>query len=304
MKKLLLSFSLLFSVLTSDAQQWAAPGATWYYEMNNFMSSGYERITKIGDTLINGKDYDVLDIYHRWYTMWNNQTGSYTLPHHYVRADSNVVYFFNPYSQQDYVLYDFNAQAGDSWLSCSRYNIGTCDTGTIHINSVTTTIINGDTLDVLVPDTTWSSSTGLIFPQRILEKIGGLSNLFAYPGCVADLDQGWGLRCYYDSTGFTYHSSLFANSCDDMMSIEEHDKFDPLVLYYDQASGNLQLTSTLLKPGCIISIYDAQGRLLLNEACRDHQNVSLKFSPNSSGVYYVQLADQQNHTGKAFAVIQ
>ena len=54
MKKNLIIIALLFStILNSKAQSWAQPGATWYYSYNTLWFTGYYKVEKIGDTIIN-----------------------------------------------------------------------------------------------------------------------------------------------------------------------------------------------------------------------------------------------------------
>lgn len=53
MKKLLLFSASLFMIVSAAvAQNWAAPGATWFHTTMNLGREGYVKIEKAGDTII------------------------------------------------------------------------------------------------------------------------------------------------------------------------------------------------------------------------------------------------------------
>lgn len=292
MKKLLLALFISAS-LPSTAQSWAAPGATWYYDFQYFALSGYERIQKIGDTMINSRQYDKLQIYRRWFDQSNQQTGSYYVPQlEFTRADSGVVYYYR--DSVEYILYDFNAQAGDSWVLRSEYTTGICDTASVVVDSVSTMIINGDTLRKIY--TSPVNGNGLTFLLPVVEKIGGLANLFPYTYCMVDIPQGYNLRCYSDSTGWVYHNPNWNYTCDDMMSVDEPVKPASFSVFADIQSQKLTLSGSQIKIGALIQVYDCTGKSVLEEIVKTNGNTEVNFAPASGAVYFICVTND-NYRG-------
>ncbi|MCH8904004.1 MAG: T9SS type A sorting domain-containing protein, partial [Bacteroidetes bacterium] len=151
--------------------------------------------------------------------------GMDTIPtwYEYVYTDSNRVYNYE--FGNFYMLYDFNAQVGDWWEVAAREYYYACDsTGKVQVDSVSTTVINGDTLKVLY--TSQKDSSHWSFVVRIIERIGCTSYLFPHPYtyCGVTFHDEYGpLRCYQDSA-FNVYETGAADSCNhiDVLSIEDN----------------------------------------------------------------------------------
>lgn len=297
MKKLLLLSVLVIST-QSFAQSWAAPGATWYYDFQYFQLTGFERIQNMGDTMIGAYQYNKLQIYRQWYDMANQQTGNYTLPQYeFTREDSGVVYYYR--DSADYVLYDFNAQAGDTWVLRNEFSGTPCDTSSVVVDSTAITVINGDTLRVMrTSPLNWNGIT-FQYP-RIVEKIGSFANLFPYTMCVTDIPQGYGLRCYTDSSGWTYHNPAFSSSCDDMMGIHENTSQSALTVIPDLQSRVLKLRGSAIQNGSVIQIYNSNGQLIAQQASETVNAIEVNLPINSSGIYFVTVTKGQSRVSVPF----
>jgi hypothetical protein len=301
MKKLLLVL-FVAATLPSFAQSWAAPGATWYYDFTvyamPFPQYGYERIQNIGDTVIGSYQYNKLQIFRAWYDQQNQQVMSYTLPQlEFTRADSGVVYYYR--DSADYVLYDFNAQPGETWVLRNEFEGTMCDTSSIVVDSIATVIINGDTLRVLrTSPVNWSGIT--FYYERMIEKIGSLANLFPYTMCVTDIPQGYGLRCYSDSTGWIYQSPNWAYACDDIMSVEEPAQEETFSIIPDMQLHKLTLTGSVIKVGAMIQVYNSNGQLVAEEISKGQGSVEINLAVEG-GVYFVTVVGEEGRvSGKVF----
>lgn len=303
MKKLLLILFIAASV-PSIGQSWAAPGATWYYDFTAFIfpqpQSGFERIQNIGDTVINSRQYNKLQIYRQWYDQSTQTTNTYYVPQlEFTRVDSGVVYYYR--DSADYVLYDFNAQPGDTWVLRNEFENTPCDTSSIVVDSISIMIINGDTLRTLRTSPVNQAGITFNYPP-LVEKIGGLANLFPYTMCITDLPQGYGLRCYSDSTGWMYQSPTWPYACDDIMSVREPAPSTTFTVVPDALSHTLTLTGTLIRAGAVIQVYNSSGQLVLEEMARSGNNAVLNFAAATGGIYFVTVTAENSRVSVPFFV--
>ncbi len=299
MKKLLL---ILFAALTlpSFSQSWAAPGATWYYDLSIYtfpgLLDGYERIQNIGDTVINSRQYNKLQIYREWYNPSTQTNDSYYVPQlEFTRSDSGVVYYYR--DSADYVLYDFNAQPGDTWVLRNEFENSPCDTSSIIVDSISFRIINGDTLRALrTSPLNWTGIT--FYYPPLIEKIGGMANLFPYTMCITDIPQGNNLRCYSDSTGWTYQNPYWMFPCDDIMRVEEPIQSNSFTIISDVQSHMLTLTGTPIRVGTVIQIYNANGQLVLEKISESENSVQVNFAGVAGGIYFVTVTGEESRVSE------
>lgn len=301
MKNFLLALFISFSV-SSFAQSWAAPGATWYYDLTiyamPFPQYGYERIQNIGDTIIGTHQYNKLQIFRSWYNAQAQQTTNYTLPQlEFTRADSGVVYYYR--DSAEYVLYNFNAQPGETWVLRNEFDWTTCDTASVVVDSIATTIINGDTLRVLRTSPVSFNGITFMYP-RIIEKIGSLANLLPYTLCVTDIPQGYNLRCYSDSTGWTYHNPNWTYACDDLLGVQDIQQQQSFTVYQDMQSQTLTLSGTQIQSGSLIQIYDSRGLLVQQMNSQNSGSTVLNVAGLPSGIYYVSVTSGNSFGSKPF----
>ncbi|MBL7889920.1 MAG: hypothetical protein JNL24_10220 [Bacteroidia bacterium] len=161
-----------FCFCTSYAQTWCPAGATWHYGYATWDpwsggDIGYLKYEYVGDTIINTINAKRINKYVK-----TNYMESF-----YTYADSNKVYIYH--NNTFFTLYDFSAQPGDtltvpgkmdSWYS----SWCTDSLGKIIVDSIGTTIINGESLRYLYVSPTATSQWG--YNAKIIEKIGPVSN--------------------------------------------------------------------------------------------------------------------------------
>ncbi|HTL81210.1 MAG TPA: T9SS type A sorting domain-containing protein [Bacteroidia bacterium] len=274
----------------AKAQSWAAPGATWYYNFQYFSQEGYERIQNTGDTVINSKQYNKLQIYRQFFDQSSQTSGSYYVSQlEFTREDSGVVYNYR--DSADYVLYDFNAQPGDHWVvhGDPQFQTGICDTESIYVDSISTTVINATTLRVL-----YTSSPGnkITFMGPIIEKIGCSAYMFPYQNCVTDVPEGYGLRCYLDSANWNYHDPYYANmtqlfGCDYITDVHSYQVDQAFEIFPQPANTSI----TIGIPGFasrneIIFIKDAEGKILKTIPITSSRQ-QLSVEDLADGIYFI-----------------
>jgi hypothetical protein len=199
MKTFILLFNLIFIHNLCIGQNWAPIGAKWHIGLiESFFSpnQGYIIVESIGDTVISGKNCQILS-QTRYYSNGNiSNLGSL-----YMYEDSGKV--FNYFVNDFYTLYDFNAQPGDTWSVVvpypSPFSQGPNPPDsivTIVVDSISTTMISGQNLKTLYVH---SDSNDWYFLNPIIENIGSRSGLFPYIYDWMDSDLPF-LRCYEDAT--------------------------------------------------------------------------------------------------------
>jgi hypothetical protein len=285
------------------SQSWAAPGATWYYDFVSFFpssSNGYERIQNIGDTIINSRQYNKLQIYREWFEQSTQSTNSYYVPQlEFTRVDSGVVYYYR--DSADYILYNFNAQPGETWVLRGEFEGLWCDTSSVVVDSIATVIMNGDTLRVLrTSPVNWSGIT-FNYP-RIIEKIGSLANLLPYTVCLTDIPQGYNLRCYSDSSGWMYQNPNWSYPCDDILSVNEPVQNESFTIIHDLQSNTITLNGAMIKDGSLIQVYDSYGRLRKEDFARSNGSVELNLDAAAGGIYFVSVYTEGIRASQSFFV--
>ncbi len=219
---------LFFFSQNTISQDWAPEGAEWYYDYAAFQVTGYIKIVSSGDTVIDGQlcktlaktgftyDYET-EIY---------ETGF--IGNEYTWSDTDKVYIYK--NGQFYTLYDFSAQAGDSWIIPATF-LGFCDTiGTMVVDSTGSIVINNISLRVIYcnPD----ESSHWFLGSVIIEKIGPVDS-YMLPNMtnncgVADYFVGGPLRCYSDDVLGLYSTGI-SPECDYILSVENSEISNDLI---------------------------------------------------------------------------
>ena len=183
----------------------APQGAEWYFDVFNpwTMYHEYERFSVEGDTIIQGHQCSIIE-QHFVETGPGHENGEF------VYEEDNKVYWFNPTTNAFTLLYDFDAEAGDSWY----YEVDSCSHLVI-VDSVGSVIWNGRTYRtqwVSFSENYTSGSYG-----KIIEGIGYEKGLFpsiwtCNGSVVYDASQIEYLRCYVENGEIIYHEGNYA--CD------------------------------------------------------------------------------------------
>ena len=271
-------------ILTADAQNWAPPGAVWYYSYDNLWVTGYVKIVSVGDTLITGKQYRVLQ---KSYHVFDAQTSAYhdtVFGEEFVYSDSNRLYIRR--YERDYVLYDLSKGPGQSWTFAATWPV--CDsTGEVEVDVISSATINGWYYKTMTVQAKTNSGWGWggESPSIIIDRIGSITNYFlpdpTYLCQVPGLYEGGSLRCYHDQNmGWFY--SYTHNDCEYINNLETPQTVCmSLELFPNPASHCIFLYHPLSEgpnPG-MYSIYDYNGHCVMSikatgRGCEDRLTVA------------------------------
>ena len=195
-------------VMNSDGAPatFAPQGAEWYFDVFNPWGTHpeYQRFFVDGDTIIQGHQCSIIT---QHFVDTGHEGGEF------VYEEDNKVYWFNPTSNAFSILYDFDAEAGESW----DYEVGDC-THQVIVDSVGSTTWLGHTYRtqwVSYYEDPWVGSSG---KGKIIEGVGYEKGLFpSIEVCngweVFDASEIEYLRCYVNDGEMLYHEGGY--DCDE-----------------------------------------------------------------------------------------
>lgn len=270
------SFFFLFITFITLGQISYPIGAKWYYTQSSFWSPAitYSTMEVVADTTINGIDCQKLSKLSGCDFLGGTA---------FIYADSNKVFFYNNYLQTFVLLYDFNANAGDSWVIYPESP--NLDSVVVYVDSTGTEIVNSDTLKVLF---TSSSFGNFWFGGAFLEGIGSKGYFFPQFS-ICDPPSG-PLRCYSDSLLGNYETGV-ADSCDEVITMVSYLLPENNVRIFPNPVNDFlkfELKNIKLQrdESCSLTIYDSFGRSVLKEEFPSIRNITINTSKLAPGFYH------------------
>ncbi len=273
----------------------APVGAKWHYQIWPFdfpYRVNYTSFSCTGDTIINGKSCSQI-------TIGASQWGSYSGLSNpfFLHYDSNQVFWFNQYSNQFNLLYDFNADIGESWtikLQCdTTFPIVWSDSLVVTVTNVSSMNVNGNSLKVLHLD---NFST-------IVEGIGSLGT--PYPE-ITSCTGIWvdptahPIRCYRDTVIGFFRSSLNL-PCDTTYNLPvgiEASKPSFIRVSPNPVKDILRIDFDIEVPGKkLISGFNSSGQLVLQNSFQGN-TYSLDISYLPAGIYSIHIVSEYYQTNK------
>ncbi len=291
--------------LTLAGQGWAPVGAQWYYG-EGFAFSGnvdYMLFESVGDTLIQGKACKRIEVK-------RNQGQCYVRPmveHLYEQNDT--IFLYDTVYQDFQILYNFNAQPGDSWQFRMLGWNATPDTAFVTLDSFDFVNINGQSLKRIYCHASYRYDLSSGYPAvndtfTVIEKIGHPNFFYHhyeefYPVC--DANYSTGLRCYQDSSLGLYQVDT-SISCDYTYiwtGIAQHSNSKTIQIYPNPVQHTLQLSGNFELP-LQYQIYNLNAQLQMQGLLKDAQ---LNLMDLKDGLYILKLqnsADATPHVFKLF----
>ena len=298
MKRLLLLLSLFISSI-SIAQLWVQPGATWFYEYD--LSSTicwngpafkyeYESDTQIGGQLCQ-------KFTHTAYTTSNSILDSNTTTIGYTYTSGDTVFYWH--NNQFFVLFDFGAQIGDSWVISDSVDTNfmtntICgDTSSVTVTDIGTTQIDGNTYRTITLEK--DTLSPYLLDGTYIERFGKINNtsyytqhLFIFPeldleNCEQNVIIDWCsiiFDCYYDDS-FNLNPSGGCGS----VGINEREE-NELSIYPNPAISNLIINLNANSKIDYLIITNILGEEIHKRKVTS-SNINIDISNLTKGIYFI-----------------
>lgn len=304
MKKLLLAHLLLSQLAFSQGQPWCQPGATWHYSAGGLTVQGYVKLTQIGTIQIGTHLCD------------NYSATLKITPPPFVSSfwtfntyfENNKVYAFRNSTNSFFKLYDFNAQIGDSWYIYPDYPETDCieDSSLVEVDSITNVILSGDTLKKFFISYNNHSTIapGWGIGSSYTEKIG--SDWYLFPeriNCLADGVGAYAIRCYSDSSNWSYTSGI-AFTCDDILSVKNYPQLEnsTISVYPNPSKQNFKIQIPTAFDWNELIVYNAQGKEVLKKINSINENEVFISENLVNGVYFLRVIGRERSETCQFIV--
>jgi hypothetical protein len=293
----------------ANAQPWAQPGAHWFYQDGDNVQigySGYIEITKTGDTLINGIICDILKCHHAGISWWQGGLPyNYYSSNQYTYVNNDTVYQWR--NNQFYILYVLSAQPPDYWITGPGFYGNNCQGDTIRINNSQLVNVNGVNMRKLTPNPYGSipypqGGASIFLHDTIYERFGCVSFLFPVEACVTDIPIPR-LRCYSDSSGFTYSTNI-APYCNYIWTgINEINSANHIIIHPNPASTEFQITNFNFQTGDEIILRDVLGKIYFTKKISSlTSNFKLQTLNFANGIYFLELKIKEGVLNKKVVV--
>ncbi len=237
---LLIGIPFLFT-----AQDWPLPDSQWFYSKWSIDTGGTELVTVTGDTIIADKAYKKLMVHHT--SIWDTPNGVVTSSSDellgFMRQSGDSVFHLEA-NNEEFLLYDFNAEPGDSWLCAANSGMGSdescSDSAYVHVTNSGSMLVNGVVRRFLELEPNSDSSWGI--QGLVIEGIGptggstALGNrMFPFQRCcdstiVCDFGMT-SFNCYTDSEIGLYHPNPFTE-CLEALSANDL-SVNPFLLHHN-----------------------------------------------------------------------
>lgn len=311
-QSLIFCITLFLSPVLLQAQQpeWFPAGAEWHYTYSSAFSLDidFNRVNVAGEVVKNGQKCKKLTSSRRFGC---NGLGA----GNYVYEDSSKVYFYNINTDSFQLLYDFTAQAGDSW-TISEIGLTKEDSIIVLVDSTDTTNINGHNLKVLyLRDTSELSGVHALGYKNamIIEYIGSLTSFFPWVDGTCDGNFSAPLRCY-EAPEFGFYQKT-SEPCDTTWTSVANPKGNakPITSVTPQPVNNastirVEGLNHAQFPNAHCLIYDAAGRKVRELSPTSTTQSQLTFSFDGSateqGLYFFSIITEEGLVSRGKFVVQ
>jgi len=265
----------------SHAQDFAAPGSSWVYSDHELTGNhSYPRgIVSVGDTVVNGQPVHIV--------IGDCFCGGGVA--NYIYELNRRVYFYNYQSGTFNLLYDFNLNAGESFMLYPQDAAE--DSFYVVVDSTGLDTINGFLLKTqFVHVQAFPPHIAYEFHGKIIEGIGSTDCLYPQFGSCDPPTNG--LRCYQDPV-IGFYDTRLAPSCDTVYVISDGVD-EPGYDVHATLSPNPFSENAVLSvrhpgtAGGTIDITDITGRIMREENFSG-SNISIQRENLEEGVYFYYL---------------
>lgn len=287
MKNITTLLIVLFSI-SVQGQIWIDNGATWHYDWSGTLP-GFDRIEYVGDTIIQDKTCQMLQISSYMFTpieLGGELIDSWTSQKYTYSNGDTVFYLIN---DDFHILYNFGAQVGDSWELGIDTNDFSCGQSYVEVISTGNTEINGQISEWIQVTTLPNSSVG--FEGKIYKRFGAIGDyLFPTPrNCDPDIVIDffiYNFSCFQDDSFPLYN--VTDKDCGYLLhlGVAEIQNTENIVSIFPNPASDI-ISISVSKPNYKLTnviVTDMQGRILKN--VNQHK---IDISDLPEGIYFIHI---------------
>lgn len=274
MRTLILIY-LIMTIFTSPlkSQVFVYPGSEWHFDYKNFWIEGYVKISYVNDTIINDKTLHSLKKELFFYDFSQQEYGTVELGNEYIYSNEDTVFIYR--HNQFYILYDFSAQPGDSWIVPETFSTQCDSVGLVVVVATGDTLINGESYRYIIlqgdSESDWEIS------GKITERIGNIDGyMLPNPTCVIDFYEGGPLRCYFDNEVGLINIGI-SPACDYITGISGWYHEHQFKVYPNPCTNYIFLQGTIMPDKVVL--LDINGLAIIT-----HHRLQLPYSIDISGL--------------------
>ncbi len=322
MKKIHFLLLVLFTIhTTANSQSWIQKGSTWHYDFWNLGTVGFYKLNYDKDTVIQGHNCQIItdSIYLFYYYQNNNVIYANTTAtqNEYTYNSGDSVFYYN--DSTFYLLYDFGANIGDSWLisndtalGCQQTILQVTDTGHIIINNQNLRWINVES----------NNGGGYYMKGKVIESIGFTeldsnttsinTTLFPRPViCDSTVSVEYdflNFKCFSDSNGIIYNPS--GEDCEYYWTHLAVNNIIPPkinIKLFPNPTNNGSITISLnkkFKTKLTINFYSLNGQKIKTvEISNDVTSKTIDICKLNSGLYFYKVFTNNTELGSGKLIV-
>jgi hypothetical protein len=278
----------------SFTQEWST-GATWYYTCQSFFANSVStKFEAALDTVIEGKNCTKIT---QQVSFSNGRPNV-----EFLYFENDTVFFYDTNFVEFQVLYDFNADVGDSWNIKFKDNYplpGDLDTIKVTVDSTDYITENSIVLKRLYVTYEMLVEAGFgDYNGIIVERFGDLNGMFnfsCYDALIVDGIYADGLRCYEDDLFGHYEAPGVNGHCAFVSALDEESSHE-IEIFPNPVLDKLNISAA----SNLFRIYSVDGKLILEDKVNATE-LNLAFL--NSGIYFLELTFLDN-TKKCFRIIK
>jgi hypothetical protein len=292
MKKIVLIFTLVFFGLIAKSQVWGDFGSTWHYSYWNIGEGGFIKIQFSGDTVIQNRNCQKLEFMkYRFFSIPNAGmifAGTIPINTEFTSVSGDTVFYLVKNNFR--ILYNFNAQVGDSWdLGVDTNDNFMCSKSIVVVDSIGTMLINNKTFRWLYLRSVDSSS--VVLNGKVIEGIGSVNEFLfpvihnCNPAICPEIDNMQFL-CFGSENMGIYNP--LNSICEPYLGVETN-SFDEINIYPNPATDFLQIEN--ISDKTIISIFSMDGKIQKSITLSDNGIVNI--NDLAEGIYIIKLQTEK-----------
>lgn len=316
-------FRLLFLVLIilpllANSQTWIQKGSIWHYDYWNLGEVGFYKLNYDRDTMIEGHNCQIItDTIYKFYGSPNNTViyagkSSNNLEYTYNKGDS--IFFYR--DSTFYLLYDFGANIGDSWLISNDTTLG-CQPTTLLVTDTGHISVNNKNLRWIYIES--NAEAKYFMSGKVIETIGFFQsntqsmNTTLFPrevvcDSMVPVEYDFlNFKCYNDSSGLVYNPS--GEDCEYYwvhQSINNAKNLNSSIkIFPNPTSNNANFRfSSPITEACYLYLYSSTGKqLVVNEIQKGITSLKVDLSNFNSGIYYYKIVSVSEVIGNGKILI-